>query len=82
MHSSDGGRKDVLQRLDWLLSYASNKEDVAFVTAQEYAQAFNRKYGDKNPEKNYSIPSCTAFLAKICRFFRIARFYYILKGSN
>jgi len=81
MHSSDGGRKDVLQRLDWLLSYASSKEDVAFVTPQEYAQTFNRRYGDKNPEKVYSIPACTAFLAKISRSLRIPRALSYLKRN-
>lgn len=73
MHSSDGGTKDVLQRLDWLLNYASHKENVAFVTAQEYVRAFNREHGGKNPEKVYSIPSCTAFLARASRSLRIER---------
>jgi peptidoglycan/xylan/chitin deacetylase (PgdA/CDA1 family) len=73
LHSPDADRKDVLQRLDWLLGYASSKENVAFVISQEYAETFNRKYGDKNPKKVYSIPACTAFLAKISRSLRIAR---------
>ena len=84
MHSPDGVRKDILQRLDWLLSYASSKENVVFVTPQEYAQIFNRKHGDKNPEKVYLIPAYTAFLAKIFRSFwiRASNIYHILKGSK
>ncbi len=79
MHSSDGGTKDVLQRLDWLLNYASHKANVAFVTAQEYAEAFSKEYGGKNPEKVYSIPSCTAFLARASRSLRIARVLSYIK---
>jgi peptidoglycan/xylan/chitin deacetylase (PgdA/CDA1 family) len=85
MHSHEGGRKDVLQRLDWLLSYASSKGNVVFVTPQEYVGIFIRKYGGKNPEKVYSIPAYMAFLAKISRSLWISAHalvsntYHILK---
>ena len=74
MHSFDGvdTKRDIeaeiaLENLKWLLDYASGKKDVVFVRVQDFVKAFYKKYGDKNPEKIYSIPAYTACLAKTFR---------------